>query len=274
MGASEIETVGIVLRRFDYGDSSQIAHLHCPDAGRLAVLAKAIKRPNPYLKGPFDLFQLGRLAYLPGRESDLGLLKRWEPITGFSGLRRSLPALYAAFYLVDLFWEAARENVADPAGFQLLARALGALEEQGVGVASAVVLASEMGLLAASGQAPALESCASCGRAAPSGAFRLHPQAGGWVCERCPRPRGPALELAPGDRRLLVSLGRAGPGQAARLRLSREQHLALRRFMTELVQTAFERAFRSEAFVRDARRGFVTTSVPSGRLRGAPPSPR
>lgn len=253
----EIETVGIVLRRFDYGDSSQIAHLITPAEGRVSVLAKAIKRPNPYLKGPFDLFQLARLTFRPGRESDLGLLKRFEPITGFPGLRRSLPAIYGAFYLVDLFWEAIRENAGDPAAFQLLARALSALEDQGAGVSSAIVLAVELGLLETMGLAPALESCAHCGRPAPEGALRLRPQAGGFICSACPSGAGLVMELSGGDLRLLQSLWRAGPAHAERLRLTRGQHRTLRRFMTEVVQAGFDRVFKTELFVRDARHGFL-----------------
>ncbi|MCA9323017.1 MAG: recombination protein O N-terminal domain-containing protein, partial [Planctomycetes bacterium] len=39
----ELRGEALVLRRFDYGETSQVGHLLTPDQGRVAVLAKGIK---------------------------------------------------------------------------------------------------------------------------------------------------------------------------------------------------------------------------------------
>ena len=53
-----VETDALVLRRFDYSETSQIARLYTRSEGRLSVIAKGIKRPNRDLRGPLDLLCL------------------------------------------------------------------------------------------------------------------------------------------------------------------------------------------------------------------------
>ena len=169
MADQEINTLALVLRRFDFGESSQIAHLLTPVDGRISVLAKGIKKPNGYLKGPFDLFQLAQVRFLRRRHGDLGIMQRFEPLTGFAGLRQSLPAVFSAFYLGQLFYQGSTEENGDPSLFKLLARALGVLEEQGDRAHAAIVLATELRFLELLGFGPSWEHCARCDQPAASG---------------------------------------------------------------------------------------------------------
>ena len=53
--------LALVLRRFDYGETSQTARLFSREHGRVGVLAKGVKRPNASLRGPLDLFALAEI---------------------------------------------------------------------------------------------------------------------------------------------------------------------------------------------------------------------
>ena len=83
------ETEALVLRRFDYSETSQIARLYTRSDGRLSVIAKGIKRPNRDLQGPLDLLCLADVAFAGGPETELLVLRRYHVVTGFPGL---LPA--------------------------------------------------------------------------------------------------------------------------------------------------------------------------------------
>ena len=257
----EVETEALVLRRFDFGETSQIGHFLTPDAGRLSVIAKGIKKPNPSLKGPMDLFQLAKVKLRRRRGSDLALLTRYEPLTGFAGLRRRLERMYAAFYLVELARQLITEESSAPLAFQLVARALGALESAEEKRVAAVLLAAEVGLLEDAGFGLSLACCASCGRPFESERPRLWPAAGGRVCADCPAPRGRSIEMSRGSLALLKALSGTEPRTASRLRISQDQARELRRLLHEVWIEIRERPLASEPFVRDRRHGFL-------RIRG------
>ena len=250
-------SVGIVLRRYDFGDSSQIGHLLTPADGRISVLAKGIKKPNAYLKGPFDLFHMARITWRRRRGSDLGLLVKYEPVTGFPEMRKSLPNLLAAFYLAEILYEGVREEDPNPEAFDVFARALGALDTNDAKKGRAIVLATEARLLESFGFGVAVDSCVRCGRSTIQESVPFFPFDGGVVCDRCPKPKSRSLILDPGDARLYVSLAEAGPRHAARIRLSTNQHKKLRLMMRALLLGVFERPMKSEPFVIDPRCGFL-----------------
>ena len=249
----DFETEAIVLKRFDFGDTSQVAHLLTAREGRVSVLAKGVKKPNPTLKGPIDLFHFARVKYRRRRGAELALLTRYEPITGFPDLRRSLERLYSAFYLTELFHVVSPEGDADPAVFALLGRALEALEEADIRSVPAVTVATELGFLERAGFAPPFDRCALCGARLRAGPTAFYESAGGFICEACPRPVGEAQGLSAGTRALLTALGRAGPRHAVRYQVAAGQLRELRAIMKRLVGAVLERPLRSEPFLREIR---------------------
>ncbi len=257
MDATEHQSIGLLLRRFDFGETSQIGHLLTPTEGRISVLAKGIKKPNAYLKGPFDLFQMAKITYRRRRGSDLGLLQKYEPLTGFPQLRQRLPSLLSAFYLTELVYEGVKEEDANTGAWELIIRALVALDQHDGLASRAIVLATEVGFLEAFGFGLGIDHCLRCGRRASSPVVAIYPLEGGYICADCPRSQGPAIKLSQGDCRLLSSLGRAGPKHAPRLRLSTAQHHVLRGLMRAVFQAVFEKQIRSEPFVLNPRFGFL-----------------
>ena len=257
MDVSELQTVGLVLRRFDYGDTSQIGHLLTPAEGRISVLGKGIKKPNAYLKGPFDLFQIAKITYRKRRGSDLSLLQKYEPITGFAALRTKLPNLLAAFYLAELLYEGVREEDANPVAFEAMVRALGALEEHSIAASRCVVLATELVFLESFGFGLALDECTQCERKVAVHPVTIYPMAGGIICKHCPKPRSPGIRIESTERQVLAALHRAGPGHAHKIPMSRRQHVTLRGLMQRAFQGVYEKELKSEPFVLDPRFGFL-----------------
>lgn len=264
----EVETQALVLKRFEYGETSQIAHLVTPTDGRVSCLAKGIRRPNPNLKGPFDLFQLANCRFRRRASSDLALMTRWEPLTGFTPLREKLPRIYGAFYLCELVWETTREGVRDPAGFSLLVRALDALCGAAEATAPSIVAATELQLLARSGFLPALTACARCSvDPAPADSVFL-PLGGGLVCPRCTRSGERGLPVRPGTRALLADLSQTPPDAAERIRMSRDQGREVRSTLRAVIEAVLERPLRSAPFVANSRIGFLRR--PSENRAAAP----
>jgi DNA repair protein RecO (recombination protein O) len=249
-----VATEAVVLRRFDYGESSQIARLYTRAFGRVSVLAKGIRRPNPDLLGALDLAAEGEATIRPKSGDALSLLTRWRTITGFSGQRKSLERLTAAAYCCELWAEGSHDFDPDPPLYDLLVESLGALETGDEGAVPSIVAAAALGFLRVAGFGPDFERCVGCERAAPpSAAARLSPGRGGLICARCLDPSTPGLiPLTAGERRSLAALGAASPSRAGATRLGSKERVVVRRAIDRLVEHALEKELKSARYLGDA----------------------
>ncbi len=263
---AEVTTTALLLRRYDFGETSQIGHLLGAAEGRVSVLAKGIKKPNPRLKGPFDLFQWARVRYRRRAGSDLALLTFYEPLTGFRGLRSRLDRFYAAAYLCELVYELAPERHSQPDLLRAALAGLKALAGVPRGRSSSVLVASELQILEATGFRPDLDRCVGCGRPLRAESTRFSPRLGGFLGEECPT-QGSSLQFcSAGSRAALAALWRAGPASAASLRLDRRQESELRSLFREHGREILERPLRSEPFVTDVRYGFPRLGTCASKL--------
>lgn len=246
-----IATDAVVVRRFDFGESSQIARLYTRAFGRVSVLAKGIRRPNADLLGPMDLGAEGEAAVRPKTGDALSLLTRWRTRTGFPGQRRSLERMIGAAHACELWSEGTRDFDPDPDLYDLLVRALRALEDAPEGAIPAVVLATDLAWLAASGFAPEFERCVACGKEAPpNAAARVAPGRGGIVCSRCVDGATPGLvALRSAERAVLRALLAAGPATEPALEPVARDLAVPRRTVDRLLEHALERELKSAPYL-------------------------
>jgi DNA repair protein RecO (recombination protein O) len=259
-----VVTDALVLKRFDFSETSQIGHFYTAEWGRIAALAKGIKRPNAALRGPMDLFHLARVRLQRRPSSDLALVERYEPLTIFPHLREHRERMMAAFYLTELAALGTQELDSDPELFRLLTGALALLEATPPAFVLPVITAIELRYLSRLGFEPALERCAKCD--APAAAARhFYPLEGGVVCSACRPPGSVGYPLDHGLAAVLDVLHHREIRIAARLRLDYRQALVLRELVGAYVNAVLERAPHSQRFlVLPAR------SRRSAPRRGAP----
>ncbi len=66
-------TKAIVLRRVDYGEADRVITFLTPDRGKVAVMAKGVRREKSKLAGGIELFSETNITIIEGR-GDLGIL--------------------------------------------------------------------------------------------------------------------------------------------------------------------------------------------------------
>lgn len=198
--AERVDTPAIVIQRFPFGESSQVAHLLTEKLGRVAILARGAWRERNGYEGPLDLLVRGRvtLSLVQGRE--LGLLLRRRVETSYPALRRDLARFTAASHLLRqvLAWEPVGAGPGET--YFLLDRALEALERAPPDRIALLVLAFDLKMARAHGFLPQVSSCVRCG--SPRSLARLVIGEGGVVCTGCLERRdegerldGPTAEL-------------------------------------------------------------------------------
>lgn len=249
--AAVVETEAIVLRRFDYSETSQIARLYTRSDGRISVIAKGIKRPNRDLQGPMDLLCHATISFVPRPQADLLVLRGYHVATGFPAFRESLERLLAAFYLAELLCEGTRDHDPDPALFDLWIASFRALETATPAECDAIVLRAEIGFLDLGGFLPSFAICVQCGAALqPTDPGRLVPLRGGVFCSGCVGEGETAgLRLTAGQRRTLVHLCGVEPARARALAIMPRDRRVLRRVLSTVLDHVLEKELHSAPFL-------------------------
>lgn len=179
--------LAIVLRRFDYGESSLILHLLSREEGRLHGIAKGARRLEGEYRGGPDVLSLGVAKVYPRRPgSDLRTIGGFRTTEDFAGVRGTIPRFHAASHVGALVLAFTREEQPHPDLFDLTAAALRLLEEADDAQADAIALAFETMALRLLGFAPEVSRCVVCGKPARNvRTTRLSALRGGLLCTPC-----------------------------------------------------------------------------------------
>lgn len=127
----------ICIRHWDWSETSQTVSLFTAQHGVIRGLAKGSRRENAPFSGGIELLTRGEAVFiLKAAARDHGslcTLTAWDLQEPRAPLRRSLPSLHAAMFLVDLVHHAVRDLDPHPALYEALDVSLALLTE-GAGV--------------------------------------------------------------------------------------------------------------------------------------------
>src|SRR3954469_10414661 len=95
-------TVGILLRKRKFSDSSLIVSWCTDSLGCIQTMAKGARRPRSTFAGKLDLFFEAEIQIARSRKSSLHTLTEVVLRNPFSGIRENLRRTQAASYFVEL----------------------------------------------------------------------------------------------------------------------------------------------------------------------------
>ena len=177
-----IKTEAVVLRSIRYGEADRILHLYTPGRGRLAAIAKGVRRTHSRFGARLEPFFRIGIEMHEGR-GELLTVTGAQTVDAHPRLRGDGPALHAAARACDAVARIFETAEPHPHVFNLLCRQLKLLDQQPQAAGRAGSLAFRLKLLHAAGLAPQLGACASCGEAEHLTGFSG--AAGGVVCGAC-----------------------------------------------------------------------------------------
>jgi len=256
--------LALVVRGFDWSETSRIITLFTREFGKVRALAKGGRRLKSNFDVAFDLLNVCHVMVIRKAHGGLDLLTEAQLAERFPVLRQDLSALYAGYYIAELLADGTQDYDPHPELFDAAIETLRSLRLEdpspnplhqgerglsappsllgkgvgGLGSATALdaVAAFELVWLHELGYSPRLDACTSCGAdVLVPGSERVlfSASAGGVVCSRC----GPAVA----DRRslsvsgLAALRGLAGGGQGPGMKLTSGDRRELRGLLGELV---------------------------------------
>lgn len=180
-----VSTPAVLLRGYDYGDTSRIFRFYTREYGLLSVIAKGVRGRSGKGAATLSNFSTGDLTAYVKPQRDLHTMKDFECTRLRQGLGRDVlrfAGASAAAELVLVHAEAERQ----PGLFEALERAMDSLAEAPAEGLAATVLAGLWTITEAFGFAPQLDPCVRCDT--PLGVDevgRFDFAAGGVRCARC-----------------------------------------------------------------------------------------
>ena len=176
----------IVLRGVDFSETSRIVTFLSPARGRLACMARGVKRPKNQLAALLDTFNRLELMYLWKDGRSVQHLTDASLVDGFSAIKRRLDKATFAAFPMELAGKTAHENEPSQELYETLIYGLTSLSGW-TGDVRTHVCWQALQLLSVAGFEPRLDACADCGEdvgASPGFAYR-----GGVTCSRCSSDR-------------------------------------------------------------------------------------
>jgi DNA repair protein RecO (recombination protein O) len=177
-----LKTEGIVVRSLRYGEADRILHLYTPRRGKIAAIAKGVRRARSRFGGRLEPFFRLDLVLHEGR-GELLTVTSAQTVAGYPRLREDGAALDTAARACDAVARLFDTTEPHPDVYNLLSNELALLDAQPGRAGHANQLAFRLKLMLAAGFAPQLAACASCGEREHLVGFSG--AAGGVVCAAC-----------------------------------------------------------------------------------------
>jgi DNA repair protein RecO (recombination protein O) len=172
----------VVIRGVDFSETSRVVTLLTPHRGRMAVLARGVRRKNSPLAAALDTFNRVEVVYAWKDGRGVQTLVEASPLDDFAGLKRNLARGAFAAFPLELAYKVAHEN--EPSGplFEALVAGLHALARPGQAPLPAAAW-TVLRMLRVAGFGPTLDACVRCGGpVADAAGFAWD---GGVACARC-----------------------------------------------------------------------------------------
>lgn len=111
---SQERTEAVVLRGVDFSETSRVVTLLTPARGKLAVMAKGVRRKNSALAHPLGAFNLVEAVYGWKEGREVHPLFEVSLVDSFAGIRAHPEKPFFAALPVEMAYKAAQEN--EPGG--------------------------------------------------------------------------------------------------------------------------------------------------------------
>ncbi|MEO6760826.1 MAG: DNA repair protein RecO [Candidatus Saccharimonadales bacterium] len=126
------QTTGIILRRTNYGEADRIITLLTPEAGKLTLMARGVRRIKSKLAGGIELFSISQISYLPGR-GEIGTLVSSRLIKYYDQIIKDIDRTMLGYELIKQL-NKVTEDQPDPAYFDLMEQAFVALDDSSIDI--------------------------------------------------------------------------------------------------------------------------------------------
>ena len=212
-----LKTPAIVLKSFDFRETSRIVTFFSRDYGKVKGILKGIRKDPKKFGSQVDKFSVNDIVYYQHRNSDLHLVSQCDLRVFFFEVRKDLKKTMAASYILELVDCIMPVEERNNDVYELMNDYLTSLET--VSDTSKLVHMFQVKILLYSGFKPHLDSCLEC-RKKILGQARFSLAKGGLICRECESSDHSATLISPGAVATILHIEKNNWAQCLRLSIS------------------------------------------------------
>lgn len=241
-----LKTEAIVLKTFDFRETSRIAIFFTKDYGKVKGVLKGIRKDPRKFGSHVEKFSVNDIVYYQYRRSDLHLISHCDlkqySLAIRDDYRRNMAAHYA-LELIDIIMPAEQPSHKI---YQLLFHYLGALET--IRDVDKLVHFLQIKILLLSGFRPHIDTCVKCRKKVEKKA-RFSLSSGGLICGSCPTREMNLIPISNGTIASVIHIEQAPWEKSLRLGLTKTVKKELKYILNKFLVYHLERKIRTEAYL-------------------------
>jgi DNA repair protein RecO (recombination protein O) len=241
-----VQAQGIVLKTFDFRETSRIATFFTKEDGKIKGVLKGIRKDMKKFGSSVDRFSVNHLVYYTHRHSDLHLISQCDLKAFFFPIRQDMKRSLAATYAIDLVDAMMPIEQANERVYHLLFHFLTELET--VQDISKLVHIFQIKILMMSGFKPFLDACVICQKKI-SPRMKFSMKVGGLLCPDCYANDHEAVIISGGAIASLVHIEKSAWSHALRLRLDTNIQKELKYVLNNFLIFHLERQIKSSRYI-------------------------
>ncbi len=240
------QTEGIVLKSFDFRETSRIATFFTRDYGKVKGVLKGIRKDPKKFGSHIDKFSVNDIVYYQYRNSDIHLVSQCDLKSFFFLIRKDLKKTMAASYMLELINTIMPAEETNRDIYQLMLDYLTALET--TADINKLVYMLQIKTILFSGFRPHLDSCLIC-RKKIKGQARFSAKIGGLVCSECPLEDSNANPISRGAVASLLHIEKNKWAECLRLGISTPLKKELKYILNNFLVFHLERHLKTQKFL-------------------------
>ena len=241
-----LKTEAIVLKSFDFRETSRIATFFTKEYGKVSGVLKGIRTDHRKFGSSVDRFSVNDIVYYQYRNSDLHLISQCDLREFFFPIRQDLKKSIAASYILELVNLVMPAEEKNDQVYALMVNFLSDLQQ--FADTNLLVHIFQIKILLYSGFKPHLDTCLKC-KTKVSATARFSLPEGGLICVSCPLTDAAVYVISPGAIASLLYIEKNHWSNCLKLRLTETVKKELKSMLNNFLIFHLGRKVRSARYL-------------------------
>ncbi len=241
-----VKTEAIVLKSFDFRETSKIVTFYTRQFGKVKGVLKGIRKDSRKFGSSVDKFSLNDIVFYQYRNSDIHLVSQCDMKDYYFPIRQDYKKMTAASYILELVDAIMPVEEKNQDIYDLIIQYLSSL--QTAPDISKLVHVFQIKTLLYSGFRPHLDTCVKCEKKV-LGQTRFSMMLGGLVCDICRPSGGDAAPVSKGTVASILHIEQCEWNKSLRLGLSASIKKELKFVLNNFLVFHLEKNLKSAKYV-------------------------
>lgn len=247
--ATAIQTKGIIIKEYDYGEADKIFVIFTYDKGKISCLAKGVRKSKSKMRGFLQLFTYSTLHLHKGKS--MYTIIGGEIINSFPKIKSDLLLFGYANYITEVL-----ESIlpSDEKNEAIFTNTVSLCHFMGSIPISQLTSHYLLRVLKLAGFLPELLQCVICGKKIVANALFNNIE-GGCLCIQCGNDFDNQVDIPLSIMRIMGQLLTMDMSRIARIKIQNKDQYFIEDLLYEYLKSVLERPINSVKFIREIRGG-------------------